>query len=94
MHVHAAIEGGRINGNGGEVLALGHQVAEAGGFETKIALGQFIQAVAIAGIPQVIGQQGVHHHPLQRQAMAQQHQTVVLGVLQRLWMAGTGQPGG
>ena len=45
------------------------------------------------GIPEVVRQQGVHHHPSQRQAMAQQDQTVVFRVLERLGMAVTGQPG-
>ena len=45
------------------------------------------------GITQVIGQQGVHHHAAEGQAMAQQDQPVVLGVLQAFGVVWAGQPG-
>ena len=48
----------------------------------------------VAGIAQVIGQHRVHHHALQRQAVTQQDQPVVFGVLQGLGVGGAGQPGG
>ena len=50
--------------------------------------------MAIVGIAEVIGQEGVHHHALKGQAVAQQHETVVFGVLERLGVGGAGEPGG
>ena len=60
--------------------------------KTEFPLGHELQAMLGRGIPQVVGQQCVDHHALQGQAMAQQDQAVVLGVLQRFGMIGAGQP--
>ena len=46
------------------------------------------------GITQVVGQQCVDHHALEGQAVAQQDQPVVLGVLQRFGVIAAGQPRG
>ena len=94
MHVHAAIERCGMKGHRREAGSLRHQVRVAGGGEAEVALGHHLQTVAIVRVAQVIGQEGVHHHTRQDQSVAQQHQAVVLGVLERLGMSGAGQPGG
>ena len=94
MNIHAAIQGGGSHGHIGEAAPLRHQLAEAGGGEAEMAFGHGLKAVLVAHIPQVVGQHRVHHHPGQGQAMAQQDQPVVFGVLQGLGMGAAGQPGG
>ena len=94
MHVHAAVRGGLLQGHRGEVGSLGHQVAVTGGAEVEVALGQGLKAMLVACVAQVVRQQGVHHDPLQYQAVAHQDQAVVFGVLQGLGVGLTGKPWG
>ena len=99
MHIHRAVERCLIDGNFGKaaglaVLGLAHQVTEHGGSDAVVPLGHHIEAVFGRGIAEVIRQQGVHHHAAQKQAVTQQDQAVVFGVLQRFGMAGAVQPGG
>ena len=94
MHVHAAVLRRRLQRYRGEAGPLRHQLGVGGGGEAKVAFSHHLQAVPLPRIAQVIGQQGVHHHPGQRQAVAHQDQPVVLGVLQGLGVGGAGQPGG
>ena len=94
MDIHAAVEGGLGHRDRREVGPLGHQFAVAGGQEAEVALGEELQPVFGVGVPQVVRQQGVHDHPGQGQAMAQEDQPVVLGVLQRLGVRAAAQPGG
>ena len=94
MHIHAAVERCGLDGHRREAGSLRHQFRVAGGGEAEVALGHHLQAVPIVRVAQVIGQEGVHHHALEGQAMAQQHQAVVFGVLERLGVGAAGEPGG
>ena len=93
MHVHAAVLGRLRHRDGGEGLPLRHQLLVGGGREAKVALRHRVEPVLGVGVAQIVGQQRVHHHPLQGQAMAHQDQPVVLGVLQGLRVARAAQPG-
>ena len=54
---------------------------EGGGLEAELPFGHQLQTMFGRGIPQVIGQQCVDHDALQGNAMPQQDQAVVFGVL-------------
>ena len=94
VHVHAAVQAGGLQRHIGEGLLLAHQIGEGGGLEAEFTFGHQLQAMFGCGIAQVIGQQRVDHHALQGNAMPQQDQAVVFGVLQSLGVVAAGQPGG
>ena len=62
--------------------------------EAEFPFGHQLETVFRCGIPQVIGQQGVDHDPLQGNAMTQQDQAVIFGVLKGLGVVAAGQPRG
>ena len=64
------------------------------GWKPNSPLRHQLQTMFGRGIPQVISQQRVDHDALQGNAMPQQDQSVVLGVLQGLGVVAAGQPGG
>ena len=46
MHIHAAVLGSGFDGHIGKGLPFAHQIAEAGGAEAVVALGQLLEVVA------------------------------------------------
>ena len=86
----AQYSAGWIDGNIGEAAGLAvflptRSLKSGGRGCRNPARPSQLQTVFGRGIAQVIRQQRVHHHAAENQAMPQQDQAVVFGVLQRLW---------
>ena len=94
MHVHAAVEAGRWDCDISKGLALANQLAEAGWRDLEFTFCHHFQAVFGGGITEVVGQQRVHHDPLEGESMAQKDEPVVFGVLQCFGVVVTRQPRG
>ncbi|MFN9958775.1 MAG: hypothetical protein ACK55I_37260, partial [bacterium] len=67
--------GGGIDRHLREVALAPHHRLVARRREAEFPCGHGLQAVLVARVPQVVRQQGVHHHAGERQTMAQQDQS-------------------
>ena len=94
VHVHAAVQAGGLQRHIGEGLLLAHQIGEGGGLEAEFPFRHQLKTVFGCGISQVISQQRVDYDSLEGNAVPQQDQAVVLGVLKGLGVVAAGQPRG
>ena len=94
MHVHGAVLGCGLHLHSSNRLVVAHQLLEAGGEKAEVTLRHITEAMATGGIQQVVRQEGIHHHPVEVQAVVQKNETVVFGVLQAFGVLLTGQPRG